>query len=169
MDVIETNGITVVNEFDVRGIALRDLIRTYIPGFSGCYYGFRSMGDNDLDYPNICIEPVFENPRMITTGKYDIHWTFNLFIFVRDNDPAAITTLITSAVESLTKLFSNNALDDLSTTFTNKFKSYPPYWIDSEMESVEISRMYVNSTPDNQNFYLRAALMRFTIQDVVIK
>ena len=171
MEIIETNGITVTNEINVRGIALRDLIHTYIPGFSGCYYGFRSMGDNDLDYPCICIEPAMEDPKMVTLGKYQIYWTYNLFIFVRDNDPAGITTLIGSAVEALVKLFSNNALDDLSTDFTNKFKSYPPYWIDSEMNSIEISRMYINSTPDNpnQNRYLRAALMRFTIQDVVIK
>lgn len=169
METIQVSGITVTNETRVRGIALRDLIHLYIPGFAGCYWGFRSMGDNDLDYPCICVEPAMVDAKMVTLGKFEIWWTFNLFIFVRDNDPEGVTNLLASAVESLIKLFSNNALGDLSTTFTNKFKAYSPYWIDSEMSSAEYSRMYVNSTPDSQVAYLRAALMRFKVQDVVVK
>jgi hypothetical protein len=168
--IIETAGLaTVINEFDIRGLAIRDLIKTYVPGVSGVYYGFRPLGSNDLDYPCIHIEPLMQSPKMVTTGKFHIKWEFGLFFFVRDNDPEQVVTLATSLAESLVKLFSNNALGDLSTSFSNKFKAYSGYWINSEMLNVEVSRSFVNATPDNQNRYMRAGLLRLEVEDVLLK
>lgn len=165
METIQVSGITVTNDTDIRGQAIRDLIRLYIPGFSGCYYGYRSEGDNDIDYPAIFVEPAGQEAQMRTTGKYQIQWSYNLFLFVRDNDPLNITTLVSSGIESLVKLFSNNAFGNLD----NRFKAYDGYWIDSTMNSIEISRAYVNATPGNQARYMRAAMMRLTVMDQIVK
>lgn len=166
MNTVQTS-LDVTNYFDVKGQAIVALIQQYVPGLQP-YYGFRSMGDNDLSYPHASIEPAMQDARMITLGKFHLKLTFNIFVFVKDNDPANVTSLICHAMESLKKLFSNNALGDLSTTFTNRFKAYSGYWIDSEMGSIEISRMYVNSVQDDSSRYLRAGLMRLTVEDVVV-
>jgi len=167
-EVIETNGITVTNHFDVKGTAIRDLIKQYIPGIPGVYYGFRNLGANDLDYPCIHIDPMNQKAEMLTLGKYHLFLEYGLFFFVRDNDPESIVTLVTSLAESLKKLFSNNALGDLSTTRTNKFKSYTGFWINSEMGLLEISRAFVNATADTQVRYMRAGLLRLKVEDVVL-
>jgi hypothetical protein len=168
VEVIESL-LTITNEFDVRGKAIRDLIASYIPGIAGRYYGFRNLGDTDVNFPAIMVEPYLQDAKMVSLGKFDLRLTYNLFFFVKDNDPEQVVTLATSLAESLIKLFSNNALGDLSTNFTNQFKAYSGYWLDSEMSTVEISRSYVSATPNDQVGYMRAGLMRLTIQDVVIK
>lgn len=165
--------LTVVNEFNVRGQQILDLIKTYIPGFVGRYYGFRPLGSNDISYPAIFIEPSSQVPTMISTGKYHLKITYNIYWFVIENDPAAIVTLAASAAEALIKLFSNDALGDLQTANppTNKFKANAGYWLDSEMTLVEISNSFINATPNNKGTdqFMRAGIMRFEIQDVVIK
>jgi len=166
-EIIESN-LTVTNYFDVKGQAIVDLIKTYIPGISGVYYGFRNLGSNDLDYPCLHVEPMNQKQDMLTLGKYHLFLEYGLFFFVRDNDPESIVTLVTSLAESLKKLFSNNALGDLSTTRSNRFKAYSGYWINSEMGLLEISRSYVNATADNQNRYMRAGLLRLKVEDVVL-
>lgn len=168
--------LTVKNEMDLRGQALLALIVQYIPDFVGRYYGFRQIGDqqNPISFPAVFVEPTSEDAKMTTTGKYLLLITYTIWVFVVDNSPEDCLTLITSAMETLAKLFSNNALGDLGSGNTNKFKAYTAgdgtvYWIDSEMTPIEISRSFVDAIPNSSARYMRAGMMRFVIQDVVIK
>ncbi len=167
--------LTVTNEMDVRGRAMLDLIGTYIPGFVGRYYGFRQIGsmEKPVSFPALFIEPVSEDAKMVTTGKYEIRIVYNIYFFVIDNSSEDVLTMITSAAESLAKLFSNNALGDLGSGNTNKFKAYSVgstvYWLDSEMTPIEISRSFIDAVPNNQGKFMRAGMLRFEIQDVIIK
>lgn len=168
-------SLNVTNEIDIRGRAILDLIATYIPGFVGRYYGFRQLGSNEtpIAYPAIFVEPAGEDLRMITTGKFHLKITYNIWFFIVDNSPDDTLTLVTSCAEALAKLFSNNALGDLSTAGTNKFKAYSVgstvYWIDSEMTPIELSRSFVDAIPNSNARFMRAGNMRFEIQDVVVK
>lgn len=168
--------LTVKNYIDDKAQAILSLIATYIPGFVGRYYGFRQIGSQEkpVSFPAIFLEPLSEDARMITTGKFELKIVYTLWFFVLDNSPEDALTLITSAAEALTKLFSNNALGDLGSGNTNKFKAYTDgngtvQWIDSEMTPVDISRSFVDAVPNSQARFMRAGSMRFEIQDVVIK
>jgi hypothetical protein len=155
---------------------LLDLIKTYIPGFVGHYYGFRQIGDqqNPISFPAVFVEPTSEDLRMITTGKFQLKIVYNIWVFVVDNSPDDALTLITSGMEALGKLLSNNALGDIGSGNSNKFKAYTDsnntvFWIDSEMTPIEISRSFVDAIPNSQARFMRVGMMRFEILDVVIK
>jgi hypothetical protein len=170
MSVTIATTLTVVNETDLRGQAILNLIKTYISGLSGRYYGFRSLGSNDLSFPAVMVEPDSQNPAMLTTGKYHLKFNFSIFWFVYDNSPENVITLCTSVEEAMIKLFSNDALGDLQTANppTNRFKQYPGFWLTSEMTSVEISRTILNAYP-NRARYMRAGILHLMVEDVVIK
>ncbi len=171
MRTIETANLIVNNEFDVRGQALLGLIKAYIPGIRGRYYGFKPLGANDITFPAIFLEPSGQTFQMITLAKYEIKITFDLFFFVVENDPADCATLATSLAESLLKLLSNNATNDLGLANppSNRFKAYPPYWNSSEIVGdVSISNAFQNANPNGPKL-MRAGRMRFVIEDQIIK
>jgi hypothetical protein len=170
MNTIPTT-LTVVNETKIRGEALRDLIKTHL-GIQG-YYGFRSIGaaDPPITFPCFMVEPKAQRPSMDRLGKYRKYWDYIIYVYVTENNPDAIISLCSFVGEALVKLLSNNALGDLGSGNSNKFKTYANpnggyYWLDSEMTSLEWSANYLNAVPNIK--YMRAGVMRFTIQDVVI-
>jgi hypothetical protein len=168
MRTIAVDTIVVVNATDVRGQAILSLVKQYIPGFPGLYYGFRPFGANDLSFPCLMVDVVDQKPRMVSTGKYHIKFLYDIWFFVIDSSPEDVVTLATSGMEALIKLFSNNALSDLGTTNSRQFKLYPGFWIDSEMMDAQISRSLLSPLP-NKGKYMRAGWLRFEVQDVVIK
>jgi hypothetical protein len=168
------SGLTVVNETDIRGQALLALIEQHL-NVEG-YYGFRTIGASDIVFPCVMIDPINQKATMKRLGKYDLAITYNIYFYLQDSNPDAIVTQATFIGEALIKLLSNNALGDLQSANppTNKFKQYPNpsggyYWLNSEMSDLKWSTSYLNATPDNQQAYMRAGLMTFTIEDIVIK
>lgn len=171
MNDIPTNLTSVVNDTDVRGRALLDLIRQYIQ-IPGYYYGFRSIGAEDIAMPCVMVEPISKTTTMDRLGKYRIKITYNVYWFVIESNPEAIVSLCDELSEDIEKLLSNNALNDLGTTNTSKFKQYPNpsggyYWLTSEMTSIRWSGTYIDAVPRGK--YMRAGMMQFVIEDVVIK
>jgi hypothetical protein len=168
---INTSLTGVVNDTDVRGQALIQLIQQYVQ-LSGYYYGFRSIGSEDIAMPCVMVEPISKLTNMDRLGKYKIKITYNLYWFVIESNPEAIVTLCDSLSETLEKLFSNNALNDLGTANTNKFKQYANpsggyFWLTSEMTGIRWSGTYIDAVPRGK--YMRAGMMQFVIEDVVIK
>lgn len=168
------SNLTVVNETDIRGQALVALIAAHLNVQT--YYGFRSLGTIDAVFPCAMVEPVSQKAEMKRLGKYDIHIVYNIYFYLQESSPEAIVTQATFIAEALIKLLSNNALGDLQSANppSNKFKQYPNpaggyYWLNSEMSDVKWSTSFINATPDNQQTYMRAGLVTFTIEDVVIK
>lgn len=164
--------LTVVNEADVRGLALRDLITSYVS--IQAYYGFRTIGSTDIVFPCVMIDPLKEILKMDRLGKYRLQISYALYFYCQESNPDAIVSQATDIGEIFAKLFSNNALGDLNGANTSKFKQYPNpsggyYWLTSEMSEIAWSTSFLNATQDNLQTYMRAGLLRFDIEDVVIK
>lgn len=163
--------LTVINETDIRGQALVALIKSKM-NIQG-YYGFRTLGANNdqITFPCFMVEPKGQRPTMDRLGKYRKYWDYVIYLYVTENSPEAIVSLCSFVGEALVKLLSNNALGDLGSGNSNKFKTYPNpgggyYWLTSEMSNLDWSANYLNAAPNIK--YMRAGVMRFTIQDVVI-
>ncbi len=171
-----SSSLTYVNETDIRGRALLDLILQYAStdgayNLSG-YYGFRPMGaaEPNVVFPCVMIDPQSTDAKMDRLGKYRLTIAYNIYFYCIESSPEAVVSLADSIGEYLMKLFSNNALAD----GTPKFKQYPNgsggyYWLDSEMTPVTWSTTFTNAEPSNQQNYMRAGIMKFTITDIILK
>jgi len=159
---IET--ITVTNDVDVKGEAIAALIKTYYKGF--VKYGFRSIGTHpENSYPCFFVQPKKDDPKMAATGKFEDWYTYGIYWYVRENLHEDCNQSCTYLGAFMKKLFSNNALGDLQTTNSHQFMAYSPYWIDSEMGSIDFSVPYVN--PDGRGNKLeQAGRMILRVQDV---
>lgn len=132
MRAIASNLSNVINETDVRGQAMQALIKKYLN--VNTYYPFTPIGDNPkVRFPAIFVQPLNQLPDLETTGKYHLRIAYAIFWYVLDNDAQDATSLSTSIMENLIKLFSNNALNDLGITVppTHNFRAYEPFWTDS--------------------------------------
>ena len=170
MKTIKTK-LTVTNEAAVRGKALADLIKEYIPGFH-VYYGFRNIGADTekISFPALFVDPEDVPDTMDSTGKTRIERVFDIMFFVLDNNPDDLLSLATSGMEALCKLFSNNALGDIASARTNKFKVYTPCWSNSEIRLAKIGRAIVNPGPTEKETYLcRVGWMKLAVIDRVLK
>lgn len=168
MKEIATHGLgTFVNEIDKRGLAIVDLITTYITGVQA-YYGFRPIGANDLTFPCVFVDPTVVDVPMVSTGKTTMKFTFDLYFYVIDNNPADVVTLCSSLAWELIKLFSNNALGDVGSGNTNQFKNYSGYWIYADTKSVQLSRTMANPVANPTGDFIRAGVMRLELEDVAV-
>jgi hypothetical protein len=166
---IETTLTNVRYDIDTIGQEIYRLIKTYIPGLYGGSYGFRSIGQYDPTFPAVFVEPQAENAQMDTTAKYHDFIDYMLYFYVIDNDASNTLTLMTSIGSSITKLFSNNALNDLSTAYTNKYKSHAGYWVNCEMGKFEISAYFKNPVGSRSEKYMRAAKMSLQTENLIVK
>lgn len=163
--------LNVVNETDVRGRALRDLISSYIM-FPRTYYGFRSEGSHPgIQYPSLFVEPKAQKPKMVSTGHLHIDWTYAIYWYCRDNDAETVVSQSAFIAQCLIKLFSFDALDDISSAQTRQFQQYANpaggyYWLDSEIQDVRFGTTFLDPKASGMRFE-RAARMLFNIQDVI--
>lgn len=169
MQTVQTS-LAVINETDVRGEALLALIRKYIT-FAGSYYGFRSLGANpDIRFPALFVEPKAQSVQMNTTGKYVIRITYAIYWYVIDNKAEDVVRYSSFIGEALIKLFSNNALGDLSTAFTNQFATYSGFWLYAEPKEISWSVNYLEADPSsNAARYMRSGRMLLEIMDEILK
>lgn len=164
------SNIIVPNEPDIegRGRQIESLVKQYLPGFVTVDYGYKNIGRSQIAYPALFIDPMKVDYQMHSVGKTLLTITYFLQWFVTDNRSDDVLTLCESGMKSLMKLFSNNALEDISTTHTAKFKANPGYWVDSNMSGTDISRALKNASPQNINTYVRVGQMKLTVIDEVI-
>lgn len=169
MQTIQTD-LVVVNETDVRGEALLALIKQHIT-FAGAYYGFKSLGANpEIRFPALFVEPKSQIISQNTTGKYIIRITYAIYWYVIDNKAEDVVRYSSFIGEALIKLFSNNALGDLSTAFTNKFATYSGYWLYAEPKEINWSVNYLEADPtSNASRYMRSGRMLLEIMDEILK
>lgn len=145
--------------------AMRAVMRKWIPGLGQIRKGITAPDDEDagMVVPGIQIQARNVVASMKTTGKTSTFFTVDMVCYQGDNDPEMAIMKGTSVSMNLRKLFSNNALNDISagdTGFgvspygtdaygdpypaagTNSFKVYLPYWINSEQKRNEILPLY---------------------------
>ncbi len=147
----------VVNEFDYMAEEILSLLRTNFTGMTG-YFGFRPFGSYDLSYPCFMVEPISQRPAMFTTGKYEVHLTFQIYFFVTESNLDSLVRLQTYVAEAMIELFSNYF-----------YKVHAPYWSNSEMTEMYLSGNFKNVTPQSQTLYMRAGRFTLDLMDVVIK
>lgn len=147
----------LVNEFDYMGGEILTLLKDNLTGMTG-YYGYRPFGSYDLTYPCFMVEPISQKPFMVTTGKYEIHLTFQVYFFVVETNLDALVRLQTYVAESIIEIFSNAF-----------YKDHPPFWVDSEMTDMYLSGNFKNATPQQTGQYMRAGRLTLDLMDVVIK
>ena len=160
---IETT-LTVTDEAGIRTQALLDLIQLKIGHLRAGYLGHRPIGADDLTFPCVMVECVESSAKMYTTGKFDVRWTVNIYYYVVSENRDQLVRQQTEVMEALTKLLSNNALSD----GTPKYKSYPGYWLDSEMLAMKFSGTFAWSRPEGPKF-ARAGLMTVELMDRILK
>jgi hypothetical protein len=168
MSVSIDTTLNVVNEAGRRTRALLDLITSNIGFIRAGYLGHKPIGTDDLVFPCVMIDVVDSKAHMYTTGKYDVSWTINIYFYVVESNRDDLVTKQTETMEALIKLLSNKALDDALTTHTNQYKTYPGYWLDSEMTSIHYSGTFAWTRPDKAQ-WARAGLMTVELMDRVTK
>jgi hypothetical protein len=147
----------VVNEFDYMAEEIINILSTKLVGMKG-YYGHRSFGAYDLTYPCFMVEPISQKAFMLTTGKYEVHLTFQIYFFVQETNLDSLVRLQTYTAESMIEVFTNAY-----------YKTHPPYWANSEMTEMYLSGNFRNATPQNSTVYMRAGKLTLDLLDVVIK
>lgn len=161
--------LTVINQTDVRGRALRDLIKSYI-SFPYAHYGFRSEGANPgIQYPSLFVEPKGMDPKQIAIGKHKIFWTYAIYWYCRDNEAEQAVSQAAFIGEALVKLLSNNALSDLGGASTRQFQQYPNpaggyYWLDSTIIDIKYGTIFLDPVASGMK-YERAARLLLKIED----
>ncbi len=164
-------SLTVINETDVRGRALLELIKSKIT-FPTALYGFRPEGDSPsgTPYPALYVEPKSQIPAMVTTAKYDLKFVYGIYWYVRGNSQEDVVTQASWIGEALIKLFSNNALNDIGVANppTNKYKAYSPFWLVSEMLEMRFSVTFLDARTGGDK-YERVGRLMFQIEDVILK
>jgi hypothetical protein len=164
--MIETD-LTVVDFATVRSAQIISLLKTHIRAFREVYDGIRPIGLDDVQFPCAMIETLRQRQAMYSTGKYDIWITYGIWFYIGDSNRDRLKEIQHQMAAALTKLFSNNALGDLNTGNTSKFKSNPGFWITSEMNPIEYSQTIGFTRPDYPKF-LRAGMFTLEVQDKVI-
>jgi hypothetical protein len=165
---IRTTLTSVNNTIDSRGAEIIRLLKLYIPEFLEVYYGHRPIGAEDIKFPCAMVEPMRTEQKLTTTGIYDIYATYNVYFYFLNSNRDGLVNIATDAMECLTKLFSNNALNDLNGAHSCKYKTNPGFWIDSEMMQAEISPSF-KWAKDEQPLYCRAGLFVLQVFDRQIK
>lgn len=160
---IETT-LNVTNETYLRTNALIDLVTSKIGYIRQGYHGHRPIGKDDLVFPCVMVECVDTKATMTTTGKFTVRWTVHLYYYVVSSNRDDLIRKQTDVMEALVKLLSNNALGDGS----NQYKTYPGFWLDSEMKEMSYSGTFAWEKPDKADF-ARAGRMVLELLDVVVK
>ncbi len=162
------------NEMFVRGQALKELLALKIPFFRGCYFGHRSIGTEDIQFPCFMVEPQRIQPEMYTTAKYELRWTYNVYFYILQDNQEKLLEQQLGAAEAMVKLLSNNGESDIRTPSqpaapnTGLYKAYPPFWLSSEMRDIQLSATFAWARQKMPK-YCRAGLLIFEIQDNILK
>lgn len=165
---IKTELTGVQNDLDKSAAEIIRLVKLYIPELLEVYYGHRPIGADDIVFPCGMLEPKDTPEELHSTGKYDIECRYDLFFYFLDNNRDAVTNRATDAMACLKKLFSNNALNDISGAHSSKFYTNPGFWYGVKITATEISPVF-RWAKNEQAMYCRAGLFGITTLDRQIK
>lgn len=123
--------------------------------------------DKDLVFPAMFVEPDDFPPEMDTTYRYHLVGKLSAYCWFVGNDREKLRQQAVLCADALWLLFSNNGTGDLATsTPSNKWKSNPGFWYDSEM-AFQTFR-HGRYSRGNGEQLIRLVLMRFTFKDYVV-
>ena len=144
----------LVNITDSFMETFKGLIRLYIPGipYSHIYKGLQPIESESVQLPCVMIQPVEIIPKMSSTAKYEKWYPFDFWFAAGAESVEDCIVKTTDIGEIFTKLFSNNALNDLTGAATNKFKTNGSDWMDSEMSKVMFGVPFLSGRPAGPNY-----------------
>jgi hypothetical protein len=149
----------LINVTDDMTMFLLGLIRQYAPGLSNFYKGLRPISAESISIPCAMVQPMSIAPMMNTTAKFHKKRPFDIWFVVGGTSIEECVENCTSVAEIFTKLFSNNAKNDLgSASESNNYKKYSAggpsdlNWLDSEMTTVEWSPAFLSGRPGGPKY-----------------
>ena len=149
----------LVNVTDNMVMFLMGLTKQYIPGLSNLYKGLRPISSEEISIPCAMFQPMSIRADMNTTAKYHKYRPFDVWYVVGGSTIEKVNEDATSVAEAFTKLFSNNAKNDLgSASESNNYKKYSAggpsdlNWLDSEMTTVEWSPAFLSGRPGGPKY-----------------
>jgi hypothetical protein len=165
---IKTALTNVENDLDRNAVEIIRLIRLYIPEFLEVYYGHRPIGAEDIVFPCAMVEPIRTPEELKSLAKYDIEDHYEVYFYFLDNEREALMKRASDAMACLKKLFSNNALNDISAGHSTKFFNNPGYWYEVKVTAADISPAF-KWAKNEQAMYCRAGLFGLNTLDRQIK
>lgn len=164
---IQTQLTGVSNQIDTLYNQIKLLFEQYLPGVPNTYRGVISIGSEELAFPCILVQPVDDAAVQISAGKLQDWYTFDIYWYVADGSWQAVVKQSSDVGEILKKLFSNNALNDLSSSSSKKFQVNPGYWLDSKMSQIRYAPPLVFDRP-NRPKYRTLGHFQLKLQTVII-
>jgi hypothetical protein len=112
------------------------LIELYVPGLNVFKYTLpigSEPGATTFQFPAAVVEPLNADEQLNTNAKYDIWQTVVIYIFVAGNNRGSMARQLLWANACLSKLFSNNALNDRTgANPSNNYLVNNNFWYDSK-------------------------------------
>lgn len=170
MQAIQSKLTGVVPEIDNRGLAMCALISQYL--VLPVIYGRIAIGtDPKIRFPYMTVESApGEDIEMYTMGKYQLTFSYLIDWFCIDNSPSDLTMLVNNIGENLSKLFSNNALNDLATVgATHNFDSYEPYWTEVQKFGFRSTQSFRNPLSVQKESWMRLGRATISVRSWVLK
>ena len=146
----------VVDDVDALTSAIIGLFNTYFPGVPA-FKGWRNLGVNVQDrapVPCIMIHSASVAPAMVTNQRFQKWYEKGIVFVVGGDTPEECETSVTNVGALMQKLFSNNALNDLSASPpSNQFMTYPGNWLDSAMGSIDFKAAFISGRPEGPKYF----------------
>lgn len=123
--------------------------------------------DKSLTFPAMFVEPDDVAPEMDTTYRYHLIGKLSAYCYFVGNEREKLRQQAVLCADAMWLLFSNNGTGDLATTDpSNKWKSNPGFWYDSEI-AIQTFR-HGRYARGNSEELIRLTLVRFTFKDYVV-
>lgn len=123
--------------------------------------------DKELVFPALFVEPDDAAPEMGTTYRYHLVGKLSAYCYFVGNEREKLRQQAVLCADALWLLFSNNGTGDLATPNpSNKWKSNPGFWYDSEI-AIQTFR-HGRYARGNSEQLIRLTLVRFTFKDYVV-
>ena len=154
----------------------RALVNYYVPGLPNFYKGLRPLSSEDLNIPCAMVQAVSDVSEYTTNAKIHTFWPFDFYYVVADDTVDACSVKVTNCAMIFRKLFSNDALNDFSTSGktlqyktyqATPFGSYTPRsnvtWTNSEMKGGIVGVPFILGRPSGPK-YAAAGYFRLTLE-----
>lgn len=141
--LLGTDGNPLPSLIDQQIEAVKSIITQYVDGAGQVIKGIRPPGDESFPVPCVQVQALDIRPKMYATGKYRTNTKIWIVYYTADDNPEACDQKASDLAIIFRKLFSQNALNDITGAASQKFKQYaaPPAnqsgWVNSEMTDIK--------------------------------
>lgn len=171
--LLGTDGNPIVSLVDQQIEAIKALIGTYIAGAGEVFKGVRPPGDESFPVPCVQLQAQVVRPKMYALGKWLTHTEVMVVYFTADDNADNCDQKASDLAIIFRKLFSQNALNDITGAATTQFKRYVTTpagqsgWIDSEMTEIQKGPL-MKWTIDNAGKYVCVSFFKLKLESTEV-